>query len=140
MTGGSIPATGVCTIALDVLGGTAGDKNNSVTVSSDNGGTGNTANATLTVVGPPSIAEAFGAATVPLNGTTSLTFTITNPSANTVAESGVAFTDTLPSGLEVTPPVPVVSERERAEQHVRRDCHGDGWVGLDLAQRGVDRS
>jgi uncharacterized repeat protein (TIGR01451 family) len=104
LTGGSIPATGVCTIAVNVLGGTAGDKNNSVTVSSDNGGTGNTANATLTVVGPPSIAEAFGAPTVPLNGTTSLTFTITNPSANTAELDGVAFTDTLPSGLVVATP------------------------------------
>jgi uncharacterized repeat protein (TIGR01451 family) len=104
LTGGSIPATGTCEIALHVTGTTAGDKKNSVTVSSDNGGTGNTANATLPVVAPPSIAEAFGAATVPLNGTTSLTFTITNPSANTVAESGVAFTDSLPFGVVVATP------------------------------------
>ena len=33
-----------------------------------------------------------------------MTFTITNPSANTVAESGVAFSDTLPSGLVVATP------------------------------------
>ena len=90
---------------VNVTGTTAGDKNNtSGSVSSTNGGTGNTATATLTVVAAPSIAKAFSPTQVNVDGTSTLTFTLTNPAANTVAESGVAFTDTLPSGLVVKTP------------------------------------
>ena len=41
-------------------GVTEGVKNNSVTVSSTNAGTGNTSTATLTVLDPPYISESFG--------------------------------------------------------------------------------
>jgi hypothetical protein len=94
-----------CTVSLNVQGTTAGIKNNSVQVTStDVGGlTGNTGNASITVVGPPTIAKAFGAATIPLNGSTSLSFTINNPNT-TVSLSGVAFSDTLPAGLVVSTP------------------------------------
>src|SRR5262249_37877169 len=51
----------------------------------------------------PIIAKAFGAASVPLGGTTSLSFTITNPNPSTPL-TGVAFTDPLPSGLVVATP------------------------------------
>src|SRR4249919_1814688 len=75
---------------------------NSVTVNS-NEGAGNTANATLKVGLPPSITKTFGAASIPVNGTTSLTLTITNPNA-TASNTGVAFTDTFPAGLVVSTP------------------------------------
>ena len=62
-------------------------------------GGSNAANTLFTYVAPPTISKTFGAATIPLNGITTLTFTITNP--NTVATlTGVAFTDTFPSGLQ----------------------------------------
>ena len=101
----SLAAGASCSFSVNVTGLTAGVKNNSVTVSSLNGGTGNTSNASLTVVGtaPPSITKAFGTASVPLNGTTSLSFTLNNPNA-TVALSNVSFFDSLPSVLVVATP------------------------------------
>jgi arabinogalactan endo-1,4-beta-galactosidase len=46
---------------------------------------------------PPAISKVFGAASVALNGTTSLTFNLSNPNT-TISLSGIGFTDTLPSG------------------------------------------
>jgi|GEM_PF-920871 len=101
LSGASIPAGGFCAVTVNVTGTTAGTKNNSVTVSSTNGGTGNTGTATTAVVAPPSIAKSFSPATIPVNGTTTLSFTITNPAANTVALTGVAFTDAMPAAMTV---------------------------------------
>jgi uncharacterized repeat protein (TIGR01451 family) len=93
-----------CTLTVNVTGTSAGTKVNAVTVNSDQG-TGNTATASITVGAgaAPVIAKVFGAASIPLNGSTSLSFTITNPN---VASSltNVAFTDTLPAGLVVSTP------------------------------------
>src|SRR5207244_1745095 len=109
LSGGTLtasPAAGsTCTFSVNVTGTTAGVKSNTTgAISSTEGGTGTTSNtATLTVVAPPTIAKSFAVATIPLNGTTSLTFNITNPNAGT-ALTGIAFTDTLPAGLIVANP------------------------------------
>ena len=103
LSGATLAPGASCTVSVNVQGTTAGVKNNSVQVTSTNGGTGNTSNASITVVAPPTIAKAFGAASIPLNGSTSLSFTITNPNA-TVALTGVGFSDTLPAGLVVSTP------------------------------------
>jgi len=106
-------ANGSCSFSINVTGTTAGNKVNTtstITGTFDDGSgtfvgiTGGTATANLTVLGPPSIAKAFGATSVPLSGTTSLTFTITNPGINLAPLSGVAFTDTLPAGIVVATP------------------------------------
>jgi hypothetical protein len=55
------------------------------------------------VLGPPVISKAFGAASIKVNHTTSLSFTITNPNP-TADLKGVAFGDFLPSGLKVASP------------------------------------
>ncbi|MDQ1416677.1 MAG: large repetitive protein [Acidimicrobiaceae bacterium] len=105
LSGATIPSASACVFTVNVTGTTSGVKNNSVTVTSTNGGTGNTATATVSVALPPLIAKSFGAATIALNGTTTLTFTVTNPAANgTFALTGVGFTDTLPAGLVVGTP------------------------------------
>ena len=105
LTGATVAAAGQCQFSVTVTGAAAGAFTNTTgNVSSTNGGTGNTASALLTVVAPPSIAKAFNPTTIALNGTTVLTFTITNPAANTTTENGVAFTDTLPTGLVVSTP------------------------------------
>ena len=95
-----------CKLVVNVTGTTAGTKSNTTPpVSSTNGGTGNTASASLTVVAPPTIAKAFSPTHVQAGQASALTFTITNPSANTSTTlSGVAFTDTFPSGVVVSTP------------------------------------
>ena len=106
LSGGTLAGNASCTISVNVLGTAAGVKTNTTsTVSATESGPGGTATALITVVTPtaPVITKAFGAASIPLNGTTSLTFTIQNPNAAT-SLTGVAFTDTFPAGLVVAAP------------------------------------
>jgi hypothetical protein len=56
------------------------------------------------VVAPPSVSAAFGAAAITAGESTSLTYTITNPSANTVGLTAVGLHNTLPPGLAVASP------------------------------------
>ncbi len=51
---------------------------------------------------PPVLAKSFSPNTFSVGGTTTLTFTVTNPLGNP-ALSNVGFVDTLPSGLQVAP-------------------------------------
>ena len=52
---------------------------------------------------PPTVAKAFGTASLPLTGSTTLTFNVANPNAG-AALAGVGFTDNLPAGLVVATP------------------------------------
>ena len=49
----------------------------------------------------PSIDKSFGAATIAVGGSTSLSFTITAPPDDGTATSAIAFNDSLPAGLVV---------------------------------------
>jgi uncharacterized repeat protein (TIGR01451 family) len=65
LSGAAIPASGSCTFSVSVTGTTAGTKNNIVTLSTTELGTNSSAaqaTATLTVVGPPTVAKSFVAA------------------------------------------------------------------------------
>ena len=52
---------------------------------------------------PPTISKAFGAASIALNGSTTLSFNLSNPNA-AISLSGIGFTDALPAGLTVSAP------------------------------------
>jgi len=104
LSGAALAASGSCTFSVNVTGSTTGTKNNITgAVTSTEGGTGLTASASLTVLNPPTISKLFGAASITVNGSTSLSFTIINPNAGT-SLTGVGFTDTLPAGLVVSSP------------------------------------
>ena len=100
-SGGTVAAGSNVTFGVTVTGAAAGGYADATgNVSSGNGGAGNAATANLTVVAPPTIGAAFGGGSVPLGGSTTLTFTVTNPNG-AAALAGVAFADTLPAGLTV---------------------------------------
>lgn len=103
LSNASLAAGGSCTVSVSVQGTTAGTKNNNVQVTSTNGGTGNTSSASILVVSPPTISKAFGVASIPLNGITSLSFNLTNPNTATTL-TGVGFSDALPGGLVISTP------------------------------------
>ena len=97
-SGGTIPASGSCTVSVNVTATTAGPHGNvSGTLSTTESGTTTTSVATdsLTAVLPPSIAKQFHPTPILAGGVSTLTFTITNPNQND-AISGVAFSDTFP--------------------------------------------
>ncbi len=67
LANGALAPALACQVAVTVRGTAAGPKNNvSGAVSSTEGGTGNTASASVVVVAPPSIAKAFGKSVFPL--------------------------------------------------------------------------
>ena len=119
LAGASIDSDSDCQVQLDVTGAAAGTWGVATSqVSSVEGGNGTAASASVTVVkfAPPTIQAEFGKTSLPVGGTTSLSFTVTNPNAPvqyTLVKpavpdphtlTGVGFTDTLPSGLVVADP------------------------------------
>jgi uncharacterized repeat protein (TIGR01451 family) len=104
LAGATLAAGGSCAFTVNLRTIAAGSQDNTTgVVTSTEGGPGNTASASLLIVAPPTIAKAFGATTIQANGTTTLSFTLTNPNPG-AALSGVRFTDTLPDGLVVASP------------------------------------
>ena len=102
MSGGTLAANSSCIFAVNVTGTAAGSISNTTSaVTSTEGGAGSTTSAAIAIVAPPVIAESFGSASITIDTSTTLSFTITNPGGNTLAQSGVAFSDTLPSGIVV---------------------------------------
>ncbi len=60
-------------------GTTAGAKSNGVTIASTQGGTGNTSNASTTVIAPPVLSGSFSTSTLLQGGSATLTYTVSNP-------------------------------------------------------------
>jgi uncharacterized repeat protein (TIGR01451 family) len=111
--GGTLAAGGSCSFSVNVKGMFAGVQNNSVSVTSTEGGAGNTSNASVTVtLLPPVITKNFQSLTIQAGALSqvNLHFTINNPNPQdafnplTNRLTGIAFTDTLPGGLVVFTP------------------------------------
>jgi uncharacterized repeat protein (TIGR01451 family) len=97
LSGGTIPASGSCTLTVKVTSAVAGSYLNSTgSVTTTNAGSGAAATAILTVTAP-TVAKSFSPATIALNGTSTLTITLTNATAT--AFTGAAFTDVYPADL-----------------------------------------
>ncbi|WP_170941089.1 beta strand repeat-containing protein, partial [Antarctobacter heliothermus] len=97
-----IAAGGVCQIVLNVMASSTGTiTSGDLTSSLGNSGPAST---TLTVdANAVTFDKSFSPSTVSLGGKSTLTFTITNPSASTRI-GNLDFTDNLPAGLEVASP------------------------------------
>ena len=105
-SGGTLAASASCNITVAVTTSASRTYNNiSEFISSTEGGTnaGSTgvASASLTVLKPPGISKLFSPNPILAGGTSTLTFTISNPNLNN-ALSSIAFSDTYPSGLQNT--------------------------------------
>src|SRR6185312_11678570 len=87
LAAGTLAPSAACVVSVSVQGTTAGVKSNTVTATATQSGAGNVSTATITVAGPPVLIKAFGAASIPLNGSTSLAFTVQNNNT-TLALSG----------------------------------------------------
>ena len=103
LSGGSITASGNCVITSRVIATAAGTYTNVITVgavtATNAGASTVSASAQVIATSPATIAKSFSPASVPVNTVSSTGFTVSNP--NTVALTGVAFTDNLPAGLVV---------------------------------------
>jgi uncharacterized repeat protein (TIGR01451 family) len=103
-SGGSLTSGELCLISLDVEGTDSGVKNNVTSNITSSNGTDGTASASIVVDSSSAqFVEGFGADSIPLGGTTALTFKLRNPYATTML-TGVGFTNTLQAGLVVATP------------------------------------
>lgn len=86
LSGGGVAPSSSCSISVNVTGTTLGTKNNVTSaITSNEGGPGGAASATVTVAYPPSLGKAFNPPSIALNGTSTLTFTVSNPNVGTFA-------------------------------------------------------
>lgn len=109
LANGFIIPSGSCTVSILVSADVPKQYlNESGTVTSTNGGNGNTSSATLTVLDAPTISKSFSPDAIIENGTSTLTITITNPTGNTGALTGVGFIDSFPTGLKVKDPSNII--------------------------------
>ncbi len=97
LTGATIPATGNCTLTVNVTAAAAGSYPNTTSAVASSLGSGSASNtAILSVSSPPSIVKSFNPTTILANGTSTISFVISNP--NALALSAMGFTDNFPSG------------------------------------------
>ena len=98
LSGASVPASGSCTFSADVTVATAGTFTNTIpanAVSSSNAGVSTAGSQTLTVTAAPSVSKSFVPSTVAANAVSTLTITLSNPTATALTSAG--FSDIFPT-------------------------------------------
>jgi hypothetical protein len=103
LSGGQVGAAGSCTIVTTVTAPATGVFTNTTSALTFTGGTAPAATATLDVGLAPVLTKSFSELSIPLGGSATLTFTLTNPYMS-VSLTGLGFSDVLPAGLVVTTP------------------------------------
>jgi hypothetical protein len=113
-TGGANPCTGTtslnpagtCNLNVDFTPERAGSLLSEDVTLTDNAlnviGSQQSIQVSGTAAAPPTLTKAFGVISISQGATTTLTFTVANP--NTIALTGIGFTDTFPAGLTVATP------------------------------------
>ncbi|MCP4903300.1 MAG: hypothetical protein GY906_40580, partial [bacterium] len=102
-SGGTVAASTVCTVVVDVIGGAVGDLVNTCGDLTSSSGNSGPATDTLTVVEVPIFSKVFAPDQVALDGISTLTFTIDN-SGGVIDATALDFTDTFPFGIYVATP------------------------------------
>ena len=107
LAGATLAPGASCTFGVNVTAVTDGLKNNTTgAVTSSVGENSLGAAATLLVASPPTLTKAFAYSQIQVSGpsnSTPMSFTVANPNTVTTL-TGLAFIDTLPSGLVVSTP------------------------------------
>ncbi|MFN8510486.1 MAG: DUF11 domain-containing protein [Deinococcaceae bacterium] len=104
LSGGTIPASGTCTLTMNVTASTPGTYTNTLpiaAISSTNAGSSTqvtSANLTVRPL-PPTLLKSFSPTSVAIGGTSRLTLTLSNP--NTSLLTGIALSDVFPAQLKL---------------------------------------
>ena len=107
LSGGRVGTANSCTVTVNVTATTTATNTSGDLTSS--GGNSGTAMATLTVDGArPGFSKSFSPSSIPLGGTSTLTFTIDNSAGGSFAQ--VSFNDPLPAGMVIASPSNAASD------------------------------
>ena len=100
LTGGTIPASGACTVRVDVVSNVAGTYLNTIpagALATTQGVTNETPTSdTLKIINPPTVSKQFSPTSIPSGGTSTLTIVLGNTNA-TAATLTADLIDTLPT-------------------------------------------
>ncbi len=98
----NIPASGSCTVMVDVTAAASGSYVNTVSgvTTTQVPTSGPNASATLTVLAPPTIAKVFSPTTIASGANSTLTVNISNPNTAAIFLTAL-FTDTFPAGMTI---------------------------------------
>jgi LPXTG-site transpeptidase (sortase) family protein len=130
MSGGTLSAGAVCSFSVNILGNTSGQYENiSGNISATESGTNTTSTgygiASLTVIAPPMLVKSFSPDSIFTHGTSTLTFTITNPNNFSGGSlSGIGFTDTLPGAGALTTSNGTFSPPSHDPTDINPACNG----------------